>query len=71
MLEKYDIIIGTGSACISKNKQSRIAKAIGLNSDYSEGIVRISFSKYNTVDEVAYLAEKLAVCVTELRRIVR
>ena len=71
MLEKYDIIIGTGSACSSKNKQSRIAKAIGLNSDYSEGIVRISFSKYNTIDDVTYLADRLAECVTELRRIVR
>ena len=71
MLEKYDIIIGTGSACSSKNKQSRIAKAIGLNTDYSEGIVRISFSKYNTSDDVSYLAEKLAECVNELRKIVR
>ncbi|MCH5159289.1 MAG: cysteine desulfurase [Clostridiales bacterium] len=71
MLEKYDIIVGTGSACSSKNKQSRIAKAIGLNPDYSEGILRISFSKYNTKDDVKFLAEKLAECVTELRKIVR
>ena len=70
MLEKYDIIVGTGSACSSKNKQSRIAKAIGLNADYSEGMLRISFSKYNTTDEVTLLAEKLAESVTELRKIV-
>ena len=71
MLEKYDIVVGTGSACSSKNKQSRIAKAIGLNSDYSEGLLRISFSKYNTTEEVQFLAEKLAECVVELRKIVR
>ena len=71
MLEKYDIIVGTGSACSSKNKQSRIAKAIGLNSDYSEGMLRIGFSKYNTEEDVRFLAEKLADCVTELRKIVR
>ena len=71
MLESYDIIVGTGSACSSKNKQSRIAKAIGLNSDYSEGILRISFSKYNTVDDVRLLAEKLAESVRQLRKIVR
>ena len=70
MLEKYDIIVGTGSACSSKNKQSRIAKAIGLNTDYSEGVLRISFSKYNTIDEVRFLAEKLAESVLELRKIV-
>ena len=71
MLESYDIIVGTGSACSSKNKQSRIAKAIGLNSDYSEGILRISFSKYNTVDDVRLLAEKLAESVRQLRKMVR
>ena len=68
MLEKYDIIVGTGSACSSKNKQSRMAKAIGLDSNYSEGVLRISFSKYNTRTEVELLAEKLAQCVTELRK---
>ena len=68
MLEDYDIIVGTGSACSSKNKQSRIAKAIGLNTRYSEGILRISFSKYNTQEEVELLAEKLAQCVIQLRK---
>lgn len=68
MLEQYQIIIGTGSACSSKNKQSRIAKAIGLSPDYSQGVIRISFSKYNTVDQVQLLAEKLATCVQSLRK---
>lgn len=70
MLEKYDIIVGTGSACSSKNKQSRIAKAIGLSADDAEGLLRISFSKYNTQDDVKLLAEKLAESVVELRKIV-
>lgn len=69
MLERYDLIVGTGSACSSKNKQSRIAKAIGLESNYSEGVIRISFSKYNTAEEVCLLADKLAESVTELRKI--
>ena len=68
MLESYGIIVGTGSACSSKNKQSRIAKAIGLNCNLAEGIVRISFSKYNTPDEVKLLAEKLAESVIALRK---
>ena len=68
MLEKYDIIVGTGSACSSKNKISRIAKAIGLNHRYTEGILRISFSKYNTQEEVQLLADKLAQCVLQLRK---
>lgn len=68
MLEEFDLIVGTGSACSSKNKQSRIAKAIGLDPNYSEGVLRISFSKYNTLEEVQLLAEKLAFCVKSLRK---
>lgn len=68
MLEKYDIVVGTGSACSSKNKQSRFAAAIGLGADYSEGILRISFSKYNDDEEVTLLAQKLAESVVELRK---
>lgn len=68
MLEKYDIIVGTGSACSSKNKQSRLSKTIGLDNNYAEGVLRISFSKYNTPDEVELLGEKLAFSVRELRK---
>lgn len=68
MLEKYDIIVGTGSACSSKNKQSRLSKAIGLDNNYAEGVLRISFSKYNTLDEVELLGAKLALCARELRK---
>lgn len=68
MLESFEIIVGTGSACSSKNKQSRIAKVIGLPIDYSEGIIRISFSKYNTEEEVRLLADKLLQSVVSLRK---
>ncbi len=68
MLEKYDIIVGTGSACSSQNKQSRIAKAIGLSANYAEGIIRISFSKYNDKNQVEYFAQKLVECVKSLRK---
>ncbi len=68
MLEAYDIIVGTGSACSSKNKQSRIAKAIGLDMRYIEGIIRISFSKYNNTQQVQKLADSLATCVKQLRK---
>ncbi len=68
MLESYDIVVGTGSACSSKNKQSRIAQAIGLDPKYSEGMLRISFSKYNTAEDVQLLAQKLFQCVVALRK---
>lgn len=68
MLENSDIIVGMGSACSSKNKHSRILSAISLGKDYIEGVVRISFSKYNTEEQVRYLAEKLKENVSLLRK---
>lgn len=68
MLENFEIVVGTGSACSSKNKQSRIAKAINLPQNYSEGLLRISFSKYNTSEEVRFLSEKLKDCTLQLRK---
>lgn len=68
MLEDNGYIVGTGSACSSKNKQSRIAKAINLDAKYTEGIIRISFSKYNTTDEIQDFAKTLFKCVCELRK---
>ncbi len=68
MLEQHDIIVGTGSACSSKSKQSRVARAIGLDARYAEGLLRISFSKYNTREQVIQLGENLAQCVKQLRK---
>lgn len=68
MLESFDIVVGTGSACSSKNKQSRIAKAIKLAPNYTEGVLRISFCKYNTLEEAQLLGEKLRECVLQLRK---
>lgn len=68
MLESDDIVVGMGSACSSKNKHSRILSAISLEKDYLEGVIRVSFSKYNTEDEVRNLAEKLVTNVALLRK---
>ena len=68
MLEKYNIVVGTGSACSSANKQSRVAKAIGLEPRYTEGIIRISFTDGITVVDADFLADKLVQCVAELRK---
>lgn len=68
MLENYEIVVGTGSACSSQNKISRIAKVINLPKEYTEGLLRISFSKYNTEEEVILLAEKLRESVLQLRK---
>lgn len=50
-LETEGIIVGNGSACSSKNRYSRVMRACGYNDKILDGIVRISFSGENTLDE--------------------
>lgn len=68
MLEMEGILVGTGSACSSKNKVSRVMGAIGLENQYTEGVLRISFSKYNSVEQVQALCDALIKNVNSLRK---
>ncbi len=52
MLDDAGVIVGTGSACSSKNRFSRTILACGLNEKKAEGVLRISFSPKNTMEEV-------------------
>ena len=54
------ICISTGSACDSINTQiSHVIKAIGLDSQYAQGTIRISLGKNNTTEEVDTIATEL------------
>jgi len=50
-LEQEGVIIGNGSACSSKNRFSRVIQACGYSDDVLDGVIRISFSIYNTIEE--------------------
>ena len=67
-LEEDGIIIGTGSACSSKNKHSRMLKEAGYSEDVLDGVIRISFSYETTKEEVLYLIEKLNLRAENLKR---
>lgn len=70
MLENnYGYIVGIGSACSSKHRTNRIANAIKLPSDYSDGLIRISFSHFTTKESVIGLADSLVKCINTLRGI--
>jgi cysteine desulfurase len=59
-LDLKGIMISTGSACDSQNTQlSHVIKAIGVPEEYAKGTVRISFGRYNTVDDANYIADVL------------
>ncbi|MGN0783209.1 MAG: cysteine desulfurase family protein [Christensenellales bacterium] len=71
MMEKYGFVFGTGSACSSKNKTSRVITFLKVNKRYKEGMVRISFDKYSTVSDAREFAKCLAECVNNLRKTLR
>ena len=66
MLEGEGIIVGTGSACSSRHRHSRILTNCGYSADILDGALRISFSDTTTEDEVVFAAEKLKQCVKKL-----
>ena len=63
MLDDMGIMVGNGSACSSKKSGNRILEAMGRTNKEIEGNLRISFSKYNRIEEIEILAEKLILCV--------
>ncbi len=70
-LEMKDIYVGNGSACSSKNRFSRVIEACGYKNDVLDGIIRISFSVENTVDEVEQAIFALNETAKKLKGIMR
>ncbi len=52
LLENEGVIVGNGSACSSKNRFSRVIEACGFDRKVLDGVIRISFSHENTLEEV-------------------
>lgn len=59
LLEKHEILVGTGSACNSLKGNLRFAEELKLGKEYENGILRISFSEFNSEDECAFLCDKI------------
>jgi len=69
LLEDKDVIIGNGSACSSKSRFSRIVGACGYDEKTLDGLIRISFSADNTLDEIVEFITILNETVKELKGI--
>lgn len=68
-LEEFDLLVGTGSACSARRAHDRIPQALGLK-EYSDGVIRVSFGRENTEDEVKFLAKKIKESYYILRKYV-
>ena len=68
-LESEGIFVSAGSACNSKKKvRSGVLSAMGKTDSEIEGSIRISFSRFSTMEEAEYCFEKLKSQVSVLRR---
>lgn len=68
-LSDKGIYISTGSACSQKRATlSPVLKAIGCSIEEIEGTVRISFSKYVDINDIPYIVDTMAKCVSEIRQ---
>ncbi len=58
-LETEGIIVGNGSACSSRARFSRVLEACGYNEKVLDGVIRVSFSSENTMEEIKVFTENL------------
>ena len=68
MLEKQGVLIGTGSACSSKKQTNRILENLKVPKEYMLGSIRISFSSFNTMEEIEEAAKIFAEQYKQLRQ---
>lgn len=72
MLEMDGVMIGTSSGCSAKtSKAGRVYTHIGMADKYITGVLRISFSKFTTQQDIDILCQKLAQYVPQLRQTIK
>jgi len=57
-LEAEGIYVSKSAAC-KKGARSRVLEAMGLKNDVIDGAIRVSFSRYNTLEEAEFFVQKL------------
>ena len=66
-LEARGIYVSSGSAC-AKGNGSYVLNEMGLSATVVDSALRISFSRYNTQDDILRLRDALVEATTKLRR---
>ncbi len=70
MLEEFDICVGNGSACSSHHKDNRVLRSMGVKTENIIGTIRLSFSCFNTREEIEFACDKIIECVNKLNNII-
>ncbi len=70
MLDRFGICASSGSACTSGSLEpSHVLRAMGVPFTAAHGSIRFSLSRYNTEQEVDFVAEKLPPIINRLREL--
>jgi len=65
MLEERGFLVGTGSACNSKDKTNRVLDSMGIDKNLALGNIRVSFGEEISKEDILNLAKSLNECVEE------
>lgn len=66
-LASKNIFVSSGSAC-AKGKKSHVLTALGLDTDRTDSAIRISFSRYNTLNDIDELVQAVKSGLNSLAR---
>ena len=70
MLQIPDIAVSTGSACTAENPEpSHVLLAIGCTEDEARSSIRFGIGRFNTLDEIDTVANRMAIAVKKLREL--
>ena len=70
LIDMYHICASSGSACTTGSLEpSHVLRAMGIPYTAAHGAIRFSLSRYNTMEEVDFVLEKLPPVIARLREI--